>query len=48
MEYIQGEDVRDIVNCFVKCTGTLGPMEKDPAYLRMRSELKRHDTFILT
>ena len=43
--HVSNSELRDIVDCFIKCTGTLGSAEADPAYLRMRSELEKQDHF---
>ena len=45
MERMPRSELRDIVRCFIRCTGTLGPPETDPSYLRMKSELAGHEHF---
>lgn len=45
MEHISGTELQDIVDCFIKCTGTPGPLETDPSYLQMKSELKKGSTY---
>lgn len=45
MEYISSDYLRDVVRCFIKCTGTPGPSESDPSCLRMMSELAKHERF---
>lgn len=40
-------DMCDIIYCFIKCTGTPGPMEEDPSYLRMKSEVAASEYFYL-
>lgn len=43
MRFIPRSDLHDIVDSFVKCTGTPGPQETDPSYMLMRSELAERD-----
>ncbi len=45
MERMSRADLRGIVECFIKCTGTPGPPEADPSYLRMKSELAEREYF---
>jgi len=45
MESIASPELRDVVDCFIRCTGTPGPPETDPSYLRMKSELAAQDYF---
>ncbi|MDQ1316573.1 MAG: family N-acetyltransferase [Candidatus Poribacteria bacterium] len=45
MKRISKNELNSIVYCFVKCTGTVGPMESDPAYQRMKTELDEQDFF---
>jgi len=45
MKRISREELREIIYCFVKCTGTVGPMETDPSYLRMKYELAEQEYF---
>jgi GNAT superfamily N-acetyltransferase len=45
MKSISRDDLWDVVYCFIRCTGTVGPPETDPSYLRMRSELASHEYF---
>ena len=47
MEYMSRTDLSDVIYCFIRCTGTLGPSEADPAYLRMKSELASQEDFQL-
>ena len=41
------DELRNIIHCFIKCTGTIGSMENDPSYLRMKSELDEQDFFVV-
>jgi GNAT superfamily N-acetyltransferase len=45
MERMSRADLRDIVDGFIKCTGTPGPAEADPSYLRMKSGLAAQEHF---
>lgn len=45
MEHISRTELHDIVDCFIKCTGTPGPWETDPSYLQMKSELAAREYF---
>lgn len=45
MEQISRKDLSDIIYCFIRCTGTVGPMELDPSYIRMKSELSGQEYF---
>lgn len=45
MEQISREELSDIIYCFIKCTGTVGPMESDPSYIWMKSELSGQEYF---
>ena len=45
MKRISRNELNSIVYCFVKCTGIIGPMESDPAYQRMKTELDEQDFF---
>jgi GNAT superfamily N-acetyltransferase len=45
MERISRANLWDIVYCFIRCTGTPGPSEADPSYLRMKSELAAQEHF---
>jgi GNAT superfamily N-acetyltransferase len=45
MKSISRDDLWDVVYCFIRCTGTVGPPETDPSYLRMRAELASHEYF---
>ncbi len=45
MARIPVADLQYVVYCFIKCTGTPGPSESDPSYLRMKSELAKHECF---
>lgn len=47
MEYMSRTDLSDVVYCFIRCTGTPGPPETDPSYLRMKSELASQEEFQL-
>lgn len=47
MKSISRDDLWDVIYCFIRCTGTVGPPENDPSYLRMRSELAAHEYFHL-
>jgi len=47
MKSISRDDLWNVIYCFIKCTGTVGPPETDPSYLRMRSELAAHEYFHL-
>lgn len=45
MEQISREELSNIIYCFIRCTGTVGPMESDPSYIRMKSELASQEYF---
>jgi len=45
MRQISRVDLQDVVYCFIRCTGTVGPSEADPSYLRMKSELAGQEHF---
>lgn len=45
MERMSRADLRDIIDCFIKCTGTPGSPETDPSYLQMKSELATQEHF---
>ena len=45
MKRISKNELNSIVYCFVKCTGTIGPMENDFAYQCMKIELDEQDFF---
>lgn len=45
MRKLSGDELRNIIYCFIRCTGTIGPMENDHSYLRMKSELAEQDFF---
>ena len=45
MECMSRANLRDVIDCFIKCTGTPGPSEADPSYLRMKSELAVRERF---
>jgi len=45
MERMSRAELRDVVDCFIRCTGTPGPPEADPSYLRMKSELAAQEHF---
>ena len=45
LKRIPRDELHDIIYCFIKCTGTIGPMETDPSYLRMKSELAEQNHF---
>ena len=45
MKSISRDDLWDVIYCFIRCTGTVGPPETDPSYLRMRAELASHEYF---
>ena len=47
MGAISRDDLWNVVNCFVKCTGTVRPLECDPAYLRMKAEIVDRENFRL-
>ena len=47
MERMSRADLWDVIHCFIKCTGTHGPPEADPSYLRMKSELAAQEHFLL-
>lgn len=38
-------ELQNIIYSFVRCTGTIGPMETDPAYMRMKAELFEQESF---
>jgi len=44
---ISADELYNIVYCFIRCTGTIVPMENDPSYLRMKTELAEQDFFAL-
>jgi len=45
MEYISRPELSDVIYCFIKCTGTPGPEDADPSYLRMKSTLTTKEDF---
>lgn len=45
LKQISRSELTDIIYCFIRCTGTVGPAETDPAYVRMRSELGKQEYF---
>ena len=45
MEYISRAELRNVIDCFIKCTGTPGSPETDPSYLQMRAELATQKHF---
>ena len=45
MKRIPRAELRNVINCFIKCTGTPGPSETDPSYLQMRAELATQKHF---
>lgn len=47
MSVISIRDLWDVINCFIKCTGTVVPLEADPAYLIMKDEIMAHKSFQL-
>lgn len=47
MEQISREELGNIIYCFIRCTGTVGPMELDPSYIQMKSELSDQEYFCI-
>lgn len=45
---ISKADLWNVVNCFIKCTETLGPPETDTAYIRMKNEIVANVDFQLS
>lgn len=45
IDQLSRDELHDIIYCFARCTGTVGPMESDPSYLRMESELASQEYF---
>lgn len=45
MDHISRDELRGVINCFIKCTGTPGPTECDASYLRMKTELAAREKF---
>ncbi|HGJ66249.1 TPA: N-acetyltransferase [bacterium] len=45
LQKLSRDELSNIIYCFVRCTGTVGPLETDPAYMRMKSELAEQDFF---
>ena len=45
MACISRAELRNVIDCFIKCTGTPGPPETDPSYIQMRAELATRKHF---
>ena len=45
MGYVSRAELRNIIDCFIKCTGTPGSPETDPSYLQMQAELATQEHF---
>jgi GNAT superfamily N-acetyltransferase len=47
LKQIPNRDLREIIHCFIRCTGTIGPKESDPAYIRMSLNLGEQAYFLI-
>lgn len=45
MKRISKNELYSITYCFIRCTTTIGPMENDPSYRRMKAELDEQEYF---